>query len=170
MRVVQLPVDRVLHEVLEERRPAGHLVCLFGDALPSLRSPMLRFSVRLQSKKKVSLELNQRLNRLSHVDNDVAAQVGQVRDHVLLLCGDLSVLHQLGEVFLRDALLRLDVEENDPDLVLVGHLLVEQDRHDVLHVVLDLLALGIGAHGQVLLHFAELIHISLSRGRRGGNQ
>ena len=55
--------------------------------------------------------------------------------------------------------LRLDVELDDPDLVLVGHGLVEQDGHDVLHVVADALPLGVLAHGQVLLHLAQLVHV-----------
>lgn len=60
------------------------------------------------------------------------------------------MLDQLGQVLLRDAVLGQDVQKNDADLVKVGHLGVQKDRHDVAHVVLDLLALGVHAHRQVL--------------------
>ena len=43
-----------------------------------------------------------------------------------------------------------DVEENDADLVVGRHGLVQQDGHDVPHVILHLLTLSISAHGKVL--------------------
>ena len=43
-----------------------------------------------------------------------------------------------------------DVEEDDTDLVIRSDALVEQNGHDVAHVVFDLLAFRICAHCQVL--------------------
>ena len=97
----------------------------------------------------------------THVDDDVASQMGDVCDHVFLLRRDLRVLYELVEVLLGDALLRLDVEEYDADLVLDGDVLVEEDWHDVPHVVADALPLRVGAHGQILLHLAQLVDVSL---------
>ena len=101
----------------------------------------------------------------THVDDDVASQMGDVCDHVFLLRRDLRVLYELVEVLLGDALLRLDVEEYDADLVLDGDVLVEEDGHDVPHVITDALTLGIGAHGKILLHLAQLVDVTLRRQR-----
>ena len=87
--------------------------------------------------------------------------MGDVGDHVFLLRRDLRVLYELVEVLLRDALLRLNVEEYDADFVLDGDVLVEEDRHDVPHVIADALTLGIGTHGKILLHLAQLVDVSL---------
>lgn len=86
----------------------------------------------------------------THLDHNIAAQCGHVNDGLLLLRQDLGVLHQLVQVLLRDSVPGQNVEQNDPHLVVVGDCLVEQDRHDVAHVVLDALTLCICAHGQVL--------------------
>ena len=43
-----------------------------------------------------------------------------------------------------------DVEQDDADLVVRGDVSVQQDGDDGPHGVLDLLPLGVGAHGQVL--------------------
>ena len=55
----------------------------------------------------------------------------------------------------------LNVEKDDPDFVLDGDVLVEKDRDDVSHVIADLLAFGVRAHSQVLLHLAQLVNVTL---------
>ena len=59
--------------------------------------------------------------------------------------------------------LGLNVEKDDPDFVLDGNGLVQKDRDNVSHVVTDPLALGIGAHGQILLNLTKLVYIALER-------
>ena len=86
----------------------------------------------------------------THIDDDVEAEQGHVDDDAAFVGRNLGVLNQLGQILLRDAVLGQDVEQDDADLVEVGHLRVQQDRHNVAHVVLDLLALGVRAHGQIL--------------------
>ena len=53
------------------------------------------------------------------------------------------------------------VDCKDYALVLDGDVLVEEDWHDVPHVVADALPLRVGAHGQILLHLAQLVDVSL---------
>ena len=60
----------------------------------------------------------------------------------------------------------MDVEQNDPDFVLDGDVLVEEDGDDVPHVIADLLPLGVGAHGQVLLNLAKLVDVALQNKSR----
>ena len=43
-----------------------------------------------------------------------------------------------------------DVEQDDADLVVRSDVLVQQNGHNVAHVILDLLSIGICPHGQVL--------------------
>ncbi len=91
---------------------------------------------------------------VSYVYDDVASEMAHVGDPVLVLLRDLRVLHQLDKVLLGDSVLALDVQQDDPDLVLDGHVLVQQHGDDVAHLLADSLALGVGAHGQVLLNLA----------------
>ena len=49
----------------------------------------------------------------------------------------------------------LDPPDDRPDLVVDGDVLVEQDGHDIPHVVPDLFTLGVRAHRQVLLHLQD---------------
>ena len=86
----------------------------------------------------------------THIDDDVEAEQGHVDDDAAFVGRNLGVLNQLCQILLRDAVLGQDVEQDDADLVEVGHLRVQQDRHNVAHVVLDLLALSVRAHGQIL--------------------
>ena len=101
----------------------------------------------------------------THVNDDVASQMGDVGDHVFLLWRDLRVLDKLVEVLLRDALLRLNVEEYDADFVLDGDVLIEEDGHDVPHVITDAFTFGVGTHGKILFHLAQLVDVSLERQR-----
>ena len=55
----------------------------------------------------------------------------------------------------------MNVEKDDSDLVFDGEALVQENGDNVAHVVSNLLTLGILAHGQVLLHFAKLVHVAL---------
>lgn len=57
--------------------------------------------------------------------------------------------------------LRLDIEKYDPDLILDGHSCIQEDGHYVPHVIPDLFALCVGAHGQILFHLAQLVHVAL---------
>ena len=82
VRVVELLVDELLHHVLDDWRPSGHLVGLLID--PFLPLDLPDFAA-------------------IPVDHHVAAQKGQIRDHVLILGWDLRVLDQLGEVLLGNA-------------------------------------------------------------------
>ena len=65
-----------------------------------------------------------------------------VVDGLSLSRRDLRVLQELVEVLVGDAVLGEDVEQNDPHLVLLLHVGVQQHRDDVLRVVLDALACG----------------------------
>jgi hypothetical protein len=58
-------------------------------------------------------------------------------------------------------ILRLDVEEDYPDLVLDGDVLIQQDGHNVPHVIADAFSFGISAHGKILFDFAQLVNIAL---------
>ena len=58
-------------------------------------------------------------------------------------------------------ILRLDVQQDNPNFVLDGDALVKQNGHDVSHVVADAFSFRIRASGQILLNFAQLVHISL---------
>ena len=65
-----------------------------------------------------------------------------------------------------------------PDLVVDGDILIQENGHDVLHVIFDLhieliknrnqffslylFSLSISSHGEILLHFAELVNVSLA--------
>ena len=71
------------------------------------------------------------------------------------------MLDQLGQVLLADPVLGEDVEEDNPDLVVDGDILVQEDRDDVLHVIFDLFSLGVSSHGQILLDFTELVDVTL---------
>ena len=55
----------------------------------------------------------------------------------------------------------MNVEQNNSDFVLDGDVLIEEDGDDVPHVIADLLALGVGAHGQVLLNLAQFVNVAL---------
>ncbi len=55
----------------------------------------------------------------------------------------------------------MNVEQDDPDFVLDGDVLVEKDGDNVPHVIADLLSLGVGPHGQILLDLAQLVDVSL---------
>lgn len=85
MGVVQLVLDAILHDILDDRSPPGHLVCLLRDSLLPLGRPDLP---------------------LVSVHDDVAAELGQVGDHVLVLWRDLGVSDQFGEVLLGNACTR----------------------------------------------------------------
>ena len=71
------------------------------------------------------------------------------------------MLDQFGKIFLTYSILAQDIQQDDPDLVVDGDILVQKDGNDVLHVILDLLPLGISAHGQVLLHLTQLVDVAL---------
>jgi hypothetical protein len=58
-------------------------------------------------------------------------------------------------------ILRLDVEKDHSNFVFDGDILVKKDWNNVAHMVSDLLTLGVCAHGEVLLHLAQLIDITL---------
>ena len=65
-----------------------------------------------------------------------------------------------------------------PDLVVDGDILIQENGHDVLHVIFNLhieliknrnqffslylFSLSISSHGEILLHFAELVNVSLA--------
>lgn len=49
-------------------------------------------------------------------------------------------------------ILEEDVEQDDADFVVGADVAIQQNGHDGSHGVLDLLTLGIGAHGQILEH------------------
>ncbi len=82
MRLVELLVDEVVHDVLDDRRPTRHLIRLSVESLALLDLPDFT---------------------AISVDHDVAAQVREVRDHVLVVGRDLGVLDQLCKVLFGDA-------------------------------------------------------------------
>lgn len=86
----------------------------------------------------------------TYIGYDVHTEMRHVGYDLPFVAGDLRMLNQLGQVLLGDAILRDDVQQDDPDFVACRHVLVEQHRHDVSHLILDLLAFGIRAHGQIL--------------------
>ena len=112
---------------------------------------------------------------MSYVHDDVDPEVGHVPDDGRLLGRDLGVLDQLGQVLLGNAILGLDVQQDDPgkqrgfnlktfkkslfqpDLILDGDVLVQQHRDNVPHVVPNLLALRVGPHGQILFNLGAKI-------------
>ena len=47
------------------------------------------------------------------------------------------------------------------NLVIDGYILIQEDRNDVLHVILHLLSLSVSSHGKILLHFTEFVNVSL---------
>ena len=57
----------------------------------------------------------------------------------------------------------LNVQKDNSDLVLDGQTLVQQDGHYVAHVVTDFLTLCVLAHSQVLLNFAQFVHVALEK-------
>ena len=71
------------------------------------------------------------------------------------------MLNKFGQILLANSILRQDVEQDDPDLIVDGHILIQEDRNDVLHVIFHFLPLGICPHGKVLLHFAEFVNVAL---------
>ena len=97
----------------------------------------------------------------TYINNNIDSQIADVPDHAGLLRGYLSVLDELGQVLLADPILGEDIEQDNPDLVVNGNILVQEDGDDVLHVILHLLSLGVGSHGQILLNFAELVYVAL---------
>ena len=97
----------------------------------------------------------------TYIRDHIDAQVADVPDHAVLLRGDLGVLDQLDQVLLADAALGEDVEQDDADLVVDGDVGVQEDGHNVLHVILHLLPLGIGPHGKILLHLAQFVDVAL---------
>ena len=99
--------------------------------------------------------------RDTYIHNNIDSKIADVPDHAGLLRGNLGVLDKLGQVFLADPVLGQDVEEDNSDLVVYGHILVQEDGDDVLHVILDLLSLSVSSHGQILLNFAELVDVTL---------
>lgn len=85
----------------------------------------------------------------------------QVKNHFALTLFDLSVCCELREVFLGDAVLDHHVQGDDANFIVVGNGCVEEDGDDVSHVILDFLAFGIGAHGEVLLNATQFINVAL---------
>ena len=76
----------------------------------------------------------------------------------------IRIMCQLKKVFV--ALLTifgLNVQKDNSDLVLDGQTLVQQDGHYVAHVVTDFLTLCVLAHSQVLLNFAQFVHVALEK-------
>ena len=57
----------------------------------------------------------------------------------------------------------LNVQKDNSDLVLDGQTLVQQDGHYVAHVVTNFLTLCVLAHSQVLLNFAQFVHVALEK-------
>ena len=116
---------------------------------------------------------------MTHICNNINSQVGNVPDHASLLwwnlikfnrikhfslrteVSHLGVLDQLGQVLLADPILRQDVEKDNPDLVVDGDVLIQENRNNVLHVIFDFLSLSICPHGKVLLHLTELVDVPL---------
>ena len=98
----------------------------------------------------------------TYIYNNIDSEVADVPDHAGLLGGDLRVLDELGQVLLADPVLGQEVEEDNSDLVVDGHILIQEDGDDVLHVILHLLPFSVSSHGQVLLNFAELVDVTLS--------
>ena len=88
--------------------------------------------------------------RHTYIGDNIDSQMCHIRDYAFLRWWDLCMLDQLREVLLRDTILAEDVKQNDSDFVVVGDGCIQKDGHDVPHWVLDLLTLGIGAHGQIL--------------------
>lgn len=99
--------------------------------------------------------------KATYIDNYIDSKVGDVPDHASLLRRNLGVLNQLCQILLADAVLRQDVEKDDPDFVVDGDILIQKNGNNVLHVVFDLLSLSIRAHGQILLHFTQLVNVAL---------
>ena len=71
------------------------------------------------------------------------------------------MLDQLGEVLLTDPILGQDVKEDNSDLVVDGDVLIQENGNNVLHVIFNFLPLSISAHGEVLLHLAQFVDVSL---------
>ena len=71
------------------------------------------------------------------------------------------MLDKFGQILLTDSILRQDVEKDDPDLIVDGDILIQEDGNDVLHVIFDFLSLGVSPHGKILLHFAEFVNVAL---------
>lgn len=97
----------------------------------------------------------------TYIYNNIDSKVADVPDHAGLLRGNLGVLDKLGQVLLADPVLGQDVEEDNSNLVVDGHILIQEDRDDVLHVILHLLSLSVSSHSQILLNFAELVDVTL---------
>ena len=91
----------------------------------------------------------------TYINNNIDSQIADVPDHAGLLRGDLGVLDELGQVLLADPILGEDIERDNPDLVVNGNVLIQEDGYDVLHVILHFLSLGVGAHGQILLNLKK---------------
>lgn len=88
--------------------------------------------------------------QITHVQNDVEPEIGHVHDRLFVLRSHLSMMYQTVQVVIGQAILADDVESDDAEFVEVLQCLVQEDRGDVAHVVLDLFALCVCAHGQIL--------------------
>ena len=97
----------------------------------------------------------------TYIYNNIDAKIADVSDHAGLLRRNLGVLDKLGQVLLADPVLGQDVEEDNSNLVVNGHILVQEDGDDVLHVILHLLSLSVSSHSQILLNFTELVDVTL---------
>lgn len=63
VRAVQLLINGVLHDVLHDRSPAGHLISVFGDSLLAAGLPVL-LAVSLNREWLIVKKCNNRLERL----------------------------------------------------------------------------------------------------------
>ena len=165
MLLLQFVVNEVLDDVLQDGRPARHLVGVLRDALLAWHSVRLALTLRKRggglgvrvqrwictgardTERSFSFSTIPYLTlsypilpSLPHLRNDINAEHVEVLNGLLLLGLYLGVLHQLLEVVRRDAVLGEDVEQDDAQLVLVLDSLIQQDGDDRLHVLLDLLS------------------------------
>ena len=61
----------------------------------------------------------------------------------------------------RFTVLWLDIKENDPNLVLDGDALIQQNGNDISHVIADFFTFGVSSHGEILFDFAQFVHVTL---------
>merc|ERR1719278_2019970 len=112
--VVELVLDGLLHNVLHHRGPSRHLICVLARSLLPSHLPNLAT-----------------ISICDHIDS----KMSDVSDHAGLLWRNLGVLDKFGQILLTDSILRQDVEKDDPDLIVDGDILIQEDGNDVLHVI-----------------------------------
>ena len=97
----------------------------------------------------------------TYVIDNVDSKLGHVFNQLYLLLRDLGMLDKFVDVLLADSLLGQDVEEDDSDLVVDGDVGGKKNWDNVPHLILDLLAVSVCPHGEVLLHLAQFVDVAL---------